>query len=339
MRRRSLIQQSTGAFLLTIAAGCTRSTRPPQPTSQPTSEAKEAATTITIGHATVASALPIFCAVKQGFFAAAGLSVELQKMVSPQPIIEGMMAGRLQGCSNGTASGSLALAALAMPDLFRIIAANATNQKFILDEIIVGQNSPIQSIRDLNGKKIGCGLGPQNLVIAKALLSKNNVQAAQIIPMEISQHPAAIASGQLDAAYTLEPAGTIGRLKQLTRTLETGVVAKYILGDPLAPWFGGAAAISTALLKKFPEQAQKYIAAYRQGVEFVRQKPDQARQYLIDYTPITAELTTAVPLADYRMYDEFTPTDMQYFQQYFDFLHNEKILKQRLDVKPLIYRV
>lgn len=41
----------------------------------------------------------------------------------------------------------------------------------------------------------------------------------------------ALAAGQLDAVYTLEPTGTAGRLKGLTRVLENGVIAKYVLGD------------------------------------------------------------------------------------------------------------
>ncbi len=338
MQRRSFIQFGTGTVLVTLAASCQpagRPVSPPQSSRAPTD--RPHATKIVIGHATVASALPLFCAVKQGFFTAAGLTVELQKMVSPQTTVEGMIADRLQGCSNGTAVASLAVAALAAPDLFRIIAANATNQTFVLDEIIVGKDSDIQSLRDLDGKLVGCGLGPQNQAIAKALLAKNGVKAAQIIPLEISQHPAAVASGQLAAAYTLEPSGTIGTLKNLTRTLETGVVAKYILGDPQAPWFGGAATLNTAWLKQFPEPAKLYIAAYRQGVEFVRRYPEQARQHLVGYTPITADLASAVPLADYRLYDEFTSRDLRYFQQYLDFLQTANILRQRLEVSPLLY--
>jgi NitT/TauT family transport system substrate-binding protein len=348
MQRRSFLQLSTRAGLVTLTTSCAQSAIPgTQRQSMPSSGANDRAhdtsvphtAKIAIGHATVASALPLFCAVQQGFFSAAGLTVEMQKMVTPQTTVEGMIANRLQGCSNGTAVGSLAVAALASPDLFRIIAANASNQTFVLDEIIVAKDSAIQSIRDLDGKSVGCGLGPQNQAIAKALLAKNGVKAAQIIPMEISQHPAAVASGQLAAAYTLEPSGTIGQRKNLTRTLETGVVAKYILGDPLAPWFGGAATLSTTWLQQFPEPAKQYIAAYRQGVDFVRRHPAQARQYLVGYTPITADLASAVPLADYRMYDEFTAQDLRYFQQYLDFLQTVKILRQRLEVTPLLYPV
>lgn len=333
MQRRSFIYLGVGTWLATLAA-CNSSTQPPSSPLNTTQSTPK----IVIGQATVASALPLFCAVEQGFFKAAGLNVELQEVASAQPTVEGMVAGRIQGSSNGTASASLAVAAIASPRLFQIIAANATNQTFVLDEIIVAQDSPIQTLQNLDGQKVGCGLGPQNLAITKALLAKNGATASQIVPMDISQHPAAVAAGQVAAAYTLEPSGTIGQHKKLTRTLETGVVAKYILGNPQAPWFGGLATLTTAFLEQFPEQAKQYVAAYRQGIEFVRQQPEKARQYLVGYTPISAELASAVPLVDYRLYDEFTSDDLSYFQKYFDFLQTEKVLKQKVDAASLIYR-
>jgi NitT/TauT family transport system substrate-binding protein len=336
MHRRSFIHLGTGAFLITLAPSCTQ--RSSDSGSNIQANSAIAAPKIVIGHATIASALPFFCAIEKGYFKAAGVTVEAQKMVSPQPTIEGMIAGRIHGSSNGTASGSLAVAALASPDLFRIIAANSSNQTFVLDQIIVAKDSPIQAIAELDGQKVGCGLGPQNMAIAKAILARNGAKAAQIVPMEISQHPAAVGSGQLAAAYTLEPSGTIGQQKQLTRTLETGVVAKYILGDPQAAWFGGTASLSTKFIQQYPEQAKQYIAAYRKGVEFVRQQPDQARQYLQEYTPIKGDLVKLVPLAEYRMYDEFSAKDLNDFQAFFDFLQTEKVLKQKLEVASLIYK-
>jgi NitT/TauT family transport system substrate-binding protein len=336
MHRRFFLQIGSGILLVSIAQSCkttlsSNSNLTPQP--QPNSGTK-----IVIGHATVASGLPFFCAVEKGFFKEAGLELDVQKMVTPQHTVEGMIGDRIHGCSNGTATGSLAVAAIASPDLFRIIAANNSNQKFVLDEIIVPKNSPIQAIADLDGKAIACGMGPQNLAIARGLLAKNGVKASQIVQMEFSQHVAAVESGQVAAAYTLEPSGTVGTLKGLTRTLETGVVAKYILEDPLAPWFGGAAVLTTRFIQDHPDLAKQYITAYRKGVEFVRQKPDEARQFLTGYTAITGDLTKSVPLADYRMYDEFTPQDLSFFQKYFDFLQADKVLAQKLDVASLIYR-
>ena len=136
----------------------------------------------------------------------------------------------------------------------------------------------------------------------------------------------------------LEPTGTVGRLNGTTRVLEAGVVAHYILGDPMAPWHGGSASLTSEFLKKNPEVATKFIAAYRRGVELVRNQPDQARQYMQGYTAIEGALTQEVPLAAYMMYDEFKASDIAYFQKFFDLFTEKQIFVRKIDVAVLLYR-
>jgi len=139
-----------------------------------------------------------------------------------------------------------------------------------------------------------------------------------VTELPIGQHVAAIAAGQVDAVYTLEPTGTIGRLNGTTRLVEAGVVAHYILGDPMAPWHGGAASLTTEFIKKYPAETKKFIAAYARGIELVRSKPDEARQFMKGYTPIEDTLTSEVPLASYMLYNEFKTSDVAYFQKFYD---------------------
>ncbi|MGG6270280.1 ABC transporter substrate-binding protein [Leptolyngbya sp. AN03gr2] len=343
MRRRIFLQIGTGTMMAIAAHGCTPSNSPQATTSSAspassTAPAAENPGKIVIAYPTIAAGLPFFYAVEKGLFKDAGLDVEAQKVPSPQQIVEGMIAGRIQGCSNGTATGSLAVADAASPGLFRIIASNPTNSKYVLDQVIVAKDSPIQSIADLKGKKVGCGPGPQNQAIAKGLLEKNGVTDAEVIQLDISQHPNAVASGQLAAAYTLEPIGTLGQLKGLTRTLESGVVAKYILGDPMAPWFGGSAALTTKFIQAYPETTKKYINVYRQAVDVVRKTPDAARPFLEKYTPIKGNLIQSVPIPNYQMYDELSASDLEYFQKFFDFLQQSGVLSKKVEAAPLIYK-
>jgi NitT/TauT family transport system substrate-binding protein len=45
-----------------------------------------------------------------------------------------------------------------------------------------------------------------------------------------------------------------------------------------------------------------------------------------------------VPIVDYRLCDEFTPTDLAAFQRFIDFLQDAKVLSQKLEIAPLLYR-
>lgn len=333
IRRRHFLQLGAGAALAIASHAC----------SQPQSNVSENPGSenpgkISIGFWPIASGLPLFVAVEKGYFQDAGLNVEAVKFASPNQVAEALIAGRLQGTGNGVASGALGLAEITSPGLFKILAANPSNAEYVLDQVIVAKDSAIQSVADLNGKNMATGPGAQNKAIAEAILAAAGVANPTVQQLEISQHVAAIESGQIDAAYTLEPTGTVGAMKGITRVLESGVVAKYILGDAMAPWFGGSAALSTQFIEQYPETTKTYAEAYRRAIQDIRDNPDEARQYMAGYTAIEGELVQKVPLVGYTMYDEFTPEDVTYFQKFFDFMTEKAVFSRQLDVASLLYK-
>lgn len=292
---------------------------------------------ILIGFWPIASGLPLYAGLERGIFKEAGLQVEGAKFASAQQVAEAMISGRIHGSANGTASAALALAEITSPNLFKIICSNPSNRKLVLDEFVVPKDSKVSSIAELAGKKVVSGPGIQNVTLAKIILEKNGIANPTITELPIGQHVPALAAGQVDAAYTLEPTGTAGRLKGLTRVLEPGVIAKYVLGDPDAPWFGGSASVTTALLKDRPELAKRYVAAYAKAVDWVRKNPEEARTHLDGFTAIEASLVKEVPLSGFTLYNEFKPSDVEYFQKFFDVFTDRKIFTRRLDVKSLLY--
>lgn len=293
---------------------------------------------IRIGYWPIAAGLPFYAAVELGYFKEAGLNVEVIKFAGAQQIMEGMLADRVDGSANGTGSANLAVGEIAAPGTFKIFCSNPSNVKNVLDEVIVPIGSPAKTMADLKGKRIGSGPGIQNVTLAKTILERGGATGATVVELPIGQHVAALAAGQLDGAYTLEPTGTIGRLNGTTRVLEAGVISKYVLGDPMAPWFGGSAALTSAFIKANPEVAKKYIAAYGKGVAYVRSKPTEARQFLKGYTAIEGALTSEVPLAAYTMYNEFTPADVAHFQKFFDLFSEKGIFTSRLMVDSMLYK-
>ena len=292
---------------------------------------------ILIGYWPIASGLPLYTALERGFFKEAGLNVEGVKFASAQQVAEAMIAGRIHGSANGTASAVLGLAEITSPNLFKIICSNPSNHKLVLDQFVVPKDSPIKSIADLKGKRVASGPGIQNVTLAKIILEKNGIPDAKVVELPIGQHVPALAADQLDAVYTLEPTGTTGRLKGLTRVLENGVISKYVLGAADAPWFGGSASVTTAFLKDRPADAKKYIAAYARAVDFVRKNPAEVRKHIDGFTAIDPSLVQEVPLSGFTLYNEFTASDLGYFQKFFDIFTERKIFSRAVPVKPLIY--
>ncbi|MHB1689727.1 MAG: ABC transporter substrate-binding protein [Thiomonas sp.] len=294
--------------------------------------------TIRIGFWPIAAGIPLYTGVNQGVFKQAGLQVEAVKFASPQQVVEAMIAGRIHGSANGTASAALALGDIVEPGLSKIIAANPANAKLVLDEILVAAKSNYKTLGELKGKRIGCGPGIQNVTLAKIIFEKNGYADVKPIEMPVGQHVAALAAGQIDAVYSLEPTGTVGRLNGTTRTLEVGVISKYVLGNPMAPWFGGAASLTSSFLKAQPELSKRYIAAYVQAINLVLAQPQQVRPDLLGYTAIDAKLAEAVPLPGFTNYAQFTPSDLAYFQKFFDVFTERKIFTRKVDVASMLYR-
>jgi NitT/TauT family transport system substrate-binding protein len=293
---------------------------------------------IQIGYWPIASGLPFFVALEKGYFKEVGLNVEGVKFASPNQIAEAMIAGRIHGSANGTASAALALAEISSPNLFKIICSNPSNIKYVLDEVLVPLDSKVKTIKDLpKDVKIACGPGIQNVTLTKIILEKNGLSNVQPIELPVGQHVPALAAGQIDAVYTLEPSGTVGKVKGVSRILEAGVISKYMLGDPLAPWFGGSASLVTTIIKERPADVKKFITAYTKGVEFIRKNPEESRKSLDGFTAIEEAVVKEVPLADFVMFNEFKPSDIAYFQKYFDVFTERKIFSKTVDVKSLIY--
>jgi NitT/TauT family transport system substrate-binding protein len=325
--RRSILKcgvAGTALGLLGMPVGCSKSD---------TNSSK-----IRIGYWPIASGLPFYAAVELGFFKDAGLDVEPLKFAGAQQVMEAVLSGRADGTANGTGSANIAIGEIAQPGTFKIYCSNPSNAENVLDEVIVPVDSTAQVLADLKQKRVGSGPGIQNVTLAKTVLERGGATGAKVIELPIGQHIAAIVAGQIDGAYTLEPTGTIGRMNGTTRVLEAGVIGKYVLGDPLAPWFGGSASLSSDFIKSSPAATKKFVAAYAKGVDFVRTKPVEARQFMQGYTAIEGPLTGEVPLAAYTMYDEFTPADLAHFQKFFDLFSEKGIFSSRLMVDSMLYK-
>jgi NitT/TauT family transport system substrate-binding protein len=106
----------------------------------------------------------------------------------------------------------------------------------------------------------------------------------------------------------------------------------------MAPWYGGAASLTAAFLKAQPELAKRYIAAYLSAIDLVLKEPAKVRPDLVGYTAIDAKLAEAVPLPGFTNYAQFTPSDIGYFQKFFDVFTERKIFTRKVDVASMLYR-
>ncbi len=290
-----------------------------------------------IGYWPLSAGLPFYVAMERGLFKEAGVTVEAVKFASPNQVVDAMIAGRLDGCANGVAITALALADAQAPGSIKFTCMNFANEEFVLDQVIVPIDSTIKSISELAGKKVACGPGINNVTLAKAVLEGNKITDAKVIELPIPQILPALASGQIDAAYVLEPSAVIGKQQKISRSLGAGVITKYVLGNNL-PWIGGAAALNASTIKEKAAMVPGFLKGYTAGVEYVRQQGLQANAYLKGFTPIDGELAKEVPISGYINYNEVKPNDVVALQRLFDIFTERKVFSQSISAQSLMYK-
>src|SRR2546429_6462802 len=84
-----------------------------------------------------------------------------------------------------------------------------------------------------------------------------------------------------------------------SRTLEAGVIAKYILGDEDGNAFAAGCAITSDFIKSRPDVARRFAAVWKKGIDFVNQNPQEARKYLAKKTLTPADAVDTVPMVRY----------------------------------------
>jgi NitT/TauT family transport system substrate-binding protein len=291
-----------------------------------------------IGYWPIAAGLPFYSALNEGMFKSAGVNVEAVRFAGPNQVVEALIAGRIDGCANGVAITALALADALSPGLLKLVCLNFADEKYVLDQVIVPAGSSIKSIKELSGKKVACGPGINNITLAKTIMERSGNTNVQVVELPIGQLIPALAAGQVDAAYVLEPTAVIGRIQGFTRSLGAGVVSRYALGDPNIPWIGGAAALSATALKEKAALVPGFLKGYDAGVDYVRKNGLQANKHLTGYTALEGAIAKEVPVSGFITHKEVQGKDIAAVQKLFDLFTERKVIDKPVNAAQLLYK-
>jgi NitT/TauT family transport system substrate-binding protein len=223
----------------------------------------------------------VFYAKDMGFFAKAGLDVELQSLQSGSAV-----AGAV--ASNAVDIGFSSLVPLAV--------AHTKNIPFVIvapgvlwtaagrnSGLYVPDASPIHSGSDLNGKTLAtAGLGTLTEFAPRAWIQQHGGDPSTIkfVEMAYSTMPAALAAGRIDAALVNEP--YLGAVRKGNRLLgyPYDAVAKEFL---IAAWFSTA-----QWAKDHPDAVARFASVMRETAVWANKKENQAKtaEILAKYTKI-----------------------------------------------------
>jgi NitT/TauT family transport system substrate-binding protein len=291
-----------------------------------------AADKVKVGVFPVTSALPYFVALERGYFKDVDIETEMVRLIGGTALIGAMITNDIDVAANLVTIEGMN-ANLKKPGLVNYISINSQNKQFKMETFVVRKGFDATKISDLKGAKIMSAPGPANIMMAKAVLAANGLKEGdyQLDQLAMPQHVTAMQAGTYDAGYTLEPAVTLMENQGSAAAIESGVIATYVLGkDDADAWVAG-----TALTGKFladrPAVAVRFAQAWERALADIA-KDDTVRSHLVKNTFTPEAVAPTVPLVNFVMSDDLSAGDKAEFQQFIDFVADNGILSEKVDV-------
>ena len=191
------------------------------------------------------------------------------------------------------------------------IAMQQPEPEYKMEQFVVRKGLEAKSLADLKGKKLMSAPGPANLNTAKGVLAKVGLKDGDytIDQLDMGQHVNAMKAGTFDGGYTLEPNATTMQKIGVATTLEAGVIAKYMLGDPERQRLRGGLRFTTDFIKSAAGRRQALRRGLGQGGRLIKNNPAEARKHLAKNTLTPDDLVDMVPMLGYFMVKDMTPKD------------------------------
>jgi len=265
-------------------------------------------TKITIGYQSLTVNLPLFCAVEQGYFKDHNLTVELVAFETTNQIVDALLTGKID------MSGIIAYQPLLSVEAqtqgrFKIFAANQETATGYIDLLVMRTGLAYTRLADLAGLTIGMNPGSSTRAIVTMMLKTVPGLVDQVTLVEIpaANQVAALQSNQVQGLFTLEPFATIAASGGAGFIAERSPFSKYVLNN----FTLGAAAFSANYAANNPKQVTAAVAAFNEGIQFLRTNPTQARAFLPKYTPVSQAVADQVALGNVVKLQDIDVKSMQ----------------------------
>ena len=216
----------------------------------------------------------LYLASQKGFFADAGLNVEIVELSSLADVQRSYIQGRVDGFGSTVIEVVQTAGTTGKPlDIILVPDFSAGG------DVIMG-NASVNSIADLKGKRIGAEVGSLGMFILYAALQKHGLSLEDVTPVNVEQLEVekAMQNAKVDAVVTYPPYSlAVGRLpghKAIFDTTEIpgDVIDTVVLGadvvEDRAEWIDKFRAVWQRTLQYAKDnQAEAYgIMARREGV-------------------------------------------------------------------------
>jgi NitT/TauT family transport system substrate-binding protein len=294
---------------------------------------------VSVGVFPISSSLPYFVALERGFFREQNIVPEMTRMMGGPPNVAAMMTNQIEVSAVLVTLEGLN-ADVKKPGVAMYIGLHSQTKVWKMEQFVVRNSFKAETIADLKGARLMSAPGPANVNTAKAILAKNGLKEGDytIDQLDMGQHVNAITAGTFDGGYTLEPNASMMIKTGVARSLEAGLIAKYILGDEAADAYAAGCAMTSDFIQKRPDVARHFAAAWSKAIDFINKNPDEARKYLAKNTYTPDNVVDMVPMLGYVMAGDMTPKQIGDLQKFADFGNSIGVVPEKLDVTKVLQK-
>jgi NitT/TauT family transport system substrate-binding protein len=195
-------------------------------------------------------------------FVPAGYTVEVYPFESPTDGKNAVLTGTVDTCIHGIAAFLLGAAA-GEPVA---IVANANNRGMA---VIAGVNTDIKTIKDLRGKRVAIwpGSTQEAVILERLRMEGMSIKEIQPIRLQFSDHPAALARGDVDAYVGAEPAPGISLANG------TGRLVEYPYSTPIGS-LNMILSASEKAVKDNPDRIRMIVDMHRKAIDHAMAHPE-----------------------------------------------------------------
>lgn len=226
---------------------------------------------------------PIYIALKEKYFEKLGIDLNLVKFTSGPAQFAALAGGQIDLAWGGMGA-------------FLLAKANGQDLNFIsvfmdynpLEALVVPAGSPVRSVKDLAGRKVGLVTGSDAHYGMVRAMQANRMDKGSItlLGMAPPQQIAALQAGDVDALYLWEPF--------LTPLYEKGARPLLRLSDldPGSAILGWAG--KRAWLEANADVIEKILKGWDLGLKRMREEPGLAVRYTMEFTGMQAAQAQAI---------------------------------------------
>jgi len=278
------------AVITGLAAGCASGSGTAALSSLTTPEEPD----VTVAALPAADLAGLYVAQDYGFFAQQGLHVRIEKIASSAAVL----AAQEKGQVDITAGSYVAyIAAQAAGARFRILAEASALQPDTR-VLVISANSPIKSVNDLVGKKIGLnGTNSIGTLLISALLAQRGISPAKVTfvtdPGGFPAMPAELRDGTWDAAFLAEPYVTVAGENYGERELadlDQGATLNFPIDGYMA---------TQAWAVKHPKTVAAFVRAIEEGQELADNDRAAVEHAMEESDNLPHRVTAVMALPDF----------------------------------------